>query len=55
MSIVKEDLPTRGASAILPDNPIRMSDLPVDMSKREITEGCDSTNFYFVPMGLYAP
>ena len=55
VSIVKRDLLTRGAGVVLPGNLIRMSDLPVGVSEREITEGCDSTNSYSVSMGLCAP
>ena len=55
VSIVKRDLLTRGAGVVRPGNPIHMSDLPLGMSEREITEGCHSTNSYSVSMGLGAP
>ena len=55
VSIVKRDLLTRGGGVVCPGNPIRMSDIPVGVSEREITEGCDSTNSYSVSMGFYAP
>ena len=55
VSIIKRDLLTRGAGVVRPGNPIRMSDLPVGVFEREITEGCDSTNSYSVSMGLCAP
>ena len=55
VSIVKRDLLTRGAGVVRPGNPIRMSDLPVGVAEREITEGCDSTNSYSVSMGHSAP
>ena len=41
VSIVKRDLLTLGAGVVRPGNPIRMSDLPVGVSEREITEGYD--------------
>ena len=55
VSIVKRDLLTRRAGVVRPGNPIRMSYLPVGLSERGITEGCDSTNSYSVSMGLCAP
>ena len=55
VSIVKLDLLTREAGFVPPGNPIRMSDLAVGVSKREITECSDSTNTYSVSMGLCAP
>ena len=55
VSFVKRDLLTRGAGVVRPGNPIRMSDLPVGVSEREISVGYDSTNSYFVSMGLCAP
>ena len=55
VSIVKRDLLTRRAGVVRPGNPIHMSDLPVGVSEREITKGCDSTNSYSISMGLCAP
>ena len=55
VSIVKRDLLTQGAGVGRPGNPIRMSDIPVGVSARDITEGCHSTNSYSVSMGLCAP
>ena len=55
VSIVKRDLLTQGAGVVRQGNPIRMSDLPVGVSEREITEGCDSTNSYYVSISLCAP
>ena len=55
VSILKRDLLTQGAGVVRPGNAIRMFDLMVGVSGREITEGCDSTNSYTVSMGLCAP
>ena len=55
VSIVKQDKLTLGACVFRLGNSIRMSDLPVGVSEREITEGCDSTNSYSVSMGLWVP
>ena len=55
VSFVKQDLLTLGAGVFRPGNQIRMSHLPVGVSERAITEGCDSTNLYSVSMDLCAP
>ena len=55
VSIIKRALLTWGAGVVRPGNPIRMSDLRVGVSKREIIEGYDSRNSYSVSIGLCAP